>query len=45
MKAVMDAERALGHEVIDVSAEKCGWDLTSLPKAIDGKLPPRDISK
>ena len=39
MKAVMDAERALGHEVIDVSAEKCGWDVTSLPKAIDGKLP------
>ncbi|MBL8396546.1 MAG: DUF3883 domain-containing protein [Candidatus Accumulibacter sp.] len=40
MKAVMDTERALGHEVIDVSAEKCGWDVTSLPKAIDGKLPP-----
>jgi superfamily II DNA or RNA helicase len=39
MKAVMDAERALGHEVIDVSAEKCGWDVTSLPTAIDGKLP------
>lgn len=39
MKAVMNAERALGHEVIDVSAEKCGWDVTSLPKAIDGKLP------
>ena len=39
MKAVMDAERALGHEVIDVSAEKCGWDVTSLPKTIDGKLP------
>ncbi len=39
MKAVMDAERALGHEVIDVSAQKCGWDVTSLPKAIDGKLP------
>lgn len=39
MKAVMDTERALGHEVIDVSAEKCGWDVTSLPKAIDGKLP------
>ena len=39
MKAVMDAERALGHEVIDVSADKCGWDVTSLPKAIDGKLP------
>jgi SNF2 family DNA or RNA helicase len=39
MKAVMDAERALGHEVIDVSAQKCGWDVTSLPRAIDGKLP------
>jgi hypothetical protein len=39
MKAVMDAERALGHEVIDVSAQKCGWDVTSLPKAVDGKLP------
>jgi len=40
MRAVMDAERALGHDVIDVSAEKCGWDVTSLPKALDGKLPP-----
>lgn len=40
MRAVMDAERALGFEVIDVSAEKCGWDVTSLPKALDGKLPP-----
>ena len=39
MQAVMNAERALGHDVIDVSAEKCGWDVTSLPKAIDGKLP------
>lgn len=39
MKAVMDAERGLGHEVIDVSAQKCGWDVTSLPKAVDGKLP------
>lgn len=40
MRAVMDTERALGHEVIDVSAQKCGWDVTSLPKAQDGKLPP-----
>ncbi|OIQ80040.1 RNA polymerase-associated protein RapA [mine drainage metagenome] len=40
MNAVMDAERALGHEVIDVSAQKCGWDVTSLPRAVDGKLPP-----
>lgn len=39
MNAVMDAERALGHEVIDVSSQKCGWDVTSLPKAVDGKLP------
>ncbi len=39
MNAVMDAERALGHEVIDVSAKKCGWDVTSLPRAIDGKFP------
>jgi hypothetical protein len=39
MHAVMNAERALGHEVIDVSAQKCGWDVTSIPKAIDGKLP------
>ena len=40
MNAVMAAERALGHEVIDVSAQKCGWDVTSLPRAIDGRLPP-----
>ncbi len=44
MNAVMDAERALGHEVIDVSAQKCGWDVTSLPRAHPadpyGKLPP-----
>ena len=39
MHAVMNAERALGHEVIDVSAQKCGWDVTSIPKPIDGKLP------
>lgn len=40
MQAVMDAERALGHDVIDVSADKCGWDVTSLPKMLDGRLPP-----
>jgi len=38
MQAVMDAERALGHEVNDVSAQKCGWDVTSLPKPVDGRL-------
>jgi hypothetical protein len=40
MNAVMDAEKALGHEVIDVSAQKCGWDVTSIPQPVDGKLPP-----
>jgi superfamily II DNA or RNA helicase len=39
MEAVMEAERAMGHEVINVSAQKCGWDITSIPKPIDGKLP------
>jgi hypothetical protein len=39
MQAVMSAERALGHDVIDVSAQKCGWDVTSIPKALDGRLP------
>ena len=40
MQAVTEAEMALGHRVTDVSAEKCGWDITSQPPAIDGKLPP-----
>ena len=40
MQAVIDAERALGHEVLDVSAQKCGWDITSIPSVIDGKIPP-----
>jgi hypothetical protein len=40
MRVVMDAERAMGHTVYDVSAEKCGWDVTSIPPASDGKLPP-----
>ena len=31
MRCVMDAERALGNEVHDVSAEKCGWDVTAIP--------------
>ena len=29
---------------MDVSADKCGWDLTSYPPAVDGKQPePRHI--
>lgn len=38
MQVVMESERALGHEVIDVSAEKCGWDITARPPMTDGKL-------
>lgn len=29
MKRVTEVEQALGNTVIDVSADKCGWDLTS----------------
>lgn len=39
MQAVINAERALGNAVIDKSAEKCGWDITSQPPSIDGRLP------
>ncbi|WP_157271683.1 helicase-related protein [Azohydromonas aeria] len=38
MDAVMAAERAMGHEVIDVSAEKCGWDITSIPPSQNQRL-------
>ena len=39
MDAVRRAEEAKGHTVVDVSAQKCGWDLTAYPPADDGKLP------
>lgn len=39
MEAVIKAEQALGHQVIDVSAQKCGWDITAIPPAVGGKLP------
>jgi SNF2 family DNA or RNA helicase len=29
MQAVFDAEHALGHRTKDVSADKCGWDITA----------------
>ena len=38
MQAVMDAERSFGYEVIDVSADKCGWDVTARPPMVEGKL-------
>ena len=41
MKAVMDAERTFGHQVKDVSAEKCGWDVTARPPPNpDGSIKP-----
>ncbi len=38
MQAVIDTEKALGHRVKDVSAEKCGWDITAVPPKRDGSL-------
>ncbi|MFL5329182.1 MAG: helicase-related protein [Gemmataceae bacterium] len=44
MKAVWRAEEARGCRVVDVSNEKCGWDLTSYPPAQGDFLPePRHI--
>jgi superfamily II DNA or RNA helicase len=39
MDAVRRGEEARGCRVVDVSAQKCGWDLTSYPPAVDGKQP------
>lgn len=39
MNAVMEVERSFGYEVKDVSAEKCGWDVTARPPVnADGSL-------
>jgi hypothetical protein len=38
VEAVMAKERAMGHKVMDVSRDKCGWDVTSIPVAPDGRL-------
>jgi superfamily II DNA or RNA helicase len=44
MDAVQRAEESRNCRVVDVSKEKCGWDLTSYPPAADGKLAePRHI--
>lgn len=37
MQAVMKHEQAQGYEVFDMSAQKCGWDVTSVAKSVDGK--------
>jgi len=39
MNAVRRAEEARGCRVVDVSAQKCGWDITSYAPAVDGKFP------
>lgn len=39
MQAVIDSERAVGCEVFDVSLQKCGWDITSIPPLKEGKIP------
>ncbi|WP_373507934.1 DUF3883 domain-containing protein, partial [Thiocapsa sp.] len=39
MQAVTAAEQALGHQTFDVSADKCGWDITARPPMQDGKMP------
>ncbi len=41
MKAVMDVEQSFGNTVEDVSAQKCGWDVTSRYPARPGE-PIRD---
>ena len=38
MNPVRCAEEARGCEVRDVSAQKCGWDLTAIAPMIDGKI-------
>ncbi|MEI7929007.1 MAG: DUF3883 domain-containing protein, partial [Verrucomicrobiales bacterium] len=46
MQAVMAAERAAGHHVVDVSKDQCGcgWDVTSYPPSTNGVQPtPRHI--
>jgi hypothetical protein len=39
MDAVRRIEESRGCRVVDVSAQKCGWDITSYPQAVDGKQP------
>ncbi len=39
MNAVRQAEESRGCRVVDVSAQKCGWDLTSYPPVSGGRQP------
>ncbi|WP_373974152.1 helicase-related protein [Chitinibacter sp. SCUT-21] len=42
MQAVMQYEVSLGNTVKDVSAEKCGWDISSRPPSTDACPMPTD---
>jgi Domain of unknown function (DUF3883) len=39
MNAVRQVEEARGCRVVDVSAQKCGWDITAYPPTADGRAP------
>jgi len=39
MDTVRRVEESRGCRVVDVSAQKCGWDITSYPPTTDGKQP------
>jgi hypothetical protein len=39
MNAVRRVEESRGCRIVDVSAQKCGWDITSYPPVVDGKQP------
>ncbi len=39
MAAVQRAEEARGCRVVNVAPQKCGWDLTSYPPALDDRQP------
>lgn len=39
MQAIFDAEHALGHRTKDMSAAKCGWDITAFVDQGEGALP------
>ncbi len=39
MQAVAACEEGLGHAVKDVSADKCGWDITARPPRSDQRIP------
>lgn len=44
MNAVSEKEQSMGWKVVDVSAQKCGWDITSYPPEVNSRFAePRHI--